>query len=686
MLKRLLPIILALSLGGCGEEAAPERPAPTAGDYIETGDLEALQGHRVLRILLTPQSGPKSEELALAEAFARSLGLEARPIQVNAFDELIPALLEGRGDLIAANLTVTSQRRKQLAFASPIAYIREQLVARADDPISELAQLKGRRIAVREGTTHFKTISNLKRLYPHMEVEPLSSQMPPEAAIEALAAGTIDLTVADSNQLGPLLEQRDDIRVALDLGRIHAVAWGMRPDASALLDAANRWLSERQLALDERERYTGDLDSIKKRGVLRVLTRNNAATYFLWRGEMLGFDYELVKRFADSQGLRLEVVEPPDHRSLIPWLLEGHGDLIAAAMTITPERGELVAFTRPYHRISQVVVSRADDPLSSLEELAGRSITIRRSSSYWNTLEALRDQYDFELLEASEEVETETLIRSVAAGEIDLTVADSHILDIEMTWESGLRAAVTINGEAEHGWAVRQGEKKLLAALDAFLDKEYRGLFYNVTYQKYFQDLKRIRDTQAERIDRADGRLSPYDDLVRKYAGRFGFDWRLIVSQMFQESRFDPNARSWVGALGLMQVMPRTGQSLGLGNLRDPETGIHAGVAYLEKLMKKFETDLPAGERTWFALASYNAGRGHVQDARKLASRKGWDPNRWFDHVERAMLLLSQKRYARQARYGYVRGEEPVAYVREIRDRYMAYLAMEQRAALTDRR
>ncbi len=679
MLTRLLPLFLIMLLTACGDDGAPRRTV-TQGDYIESGDLEALREHGVLRILITPQAGPKGEELALAEAFAASQGLEPRLIPVGGFDELIPALLEGRGDLIAANLTVTAKRRERLAFASPIAYIRELLVARADDPIDALEQLKGRRVAVREGTTHLETVSRLKRLYPHMEMERLSAQMPPEAVIEALAAGTIDLAVADSNQLATQLEGREDIRVALELGRVRAVAWGLRPDADALLDAANRWLSERQLALGERESYSGDLESIKKRGVLRVLTRNNAATYFLWRGEMLGFDYELVKRFADAQGLRLEVVEAPNHRSLIPWLLEGRGDLIAAAMTITPERGELVAFTRPYHEISQVVVSRADDPLESLQQLAGRSISVRRSSSYWHTLEGLREEIGFELLEAPEEVETEELIRAVAAGELDLTVADSHILDIEMTWGDNLRAALTINGMAEHGWAVRREETRLLAALDAFLKKEYRGLFYNVTYQKYFQDLKRIRDAQAGRLELADGTLSPYDELVRKYAGRFGFDWRLIVSQMFQESRFDPRAKSWVGALGLMQVMPRTGRSLGLDNLRDPETGIHAGVAYLEKLMKGFETELPAGERTWFALAAYNAGRGHVQDARNLAAKKGWDPNRWFDNVERAMLLLGQKRYARQARHGYVRGEEPVNYVREIHDRYQAYLALDGRA------
>jgi membrane-bound lytic murein transglycosylase F len=172
------------------------------------------------------------------------------------------------------------------------------------------------------------------------------------------------------------------------------------------------------------------------------------------------------------------------------------------------------------------------------------------------------------------------------------------------------------------------------------------------------------------------GELSPYDDLARQYAERYGFDWRLIVSQMYQESRFDPNAKSWVGALGLLQVLPRTGKELGLENLRDPETGLHAGVKYLDWLMRRFEPDLPVAERTWFALASYNAGVGHVRDARRLARQLDMDPDRWFNNVEKAMLLLANQRYARKARHGYVRGHEPVNYVREIRDRYLAYIKL----------
>ncbi|HKJ77034.1 MAG TPA: transglycosylase SLT domain-containing protein, partial [Gammaproteobacteria bacterium] len=401
-------------------------------------------------------------------------------------------------------------------------------------------------------------------------------------------------------------------------------------------------------------------------------------TYFLWRGELLGFEYELVKRFAEQQGLRVAVVVPPNRKALLEWVREGRADLAAASLTITDDRkGNGIAFSRAYHKVSELLVTRKDDAdLQSLADLNGRTVVVRRSSAYWDTLERLREEndLDFELKAAPEDLETEQIIARVAKGEYDLTAADSHIVDIELTWRDDIRSAFALGDPRPHGWAVRSANSKLLQAVNAYLKKEYRGLFYNVTYKKYFENPKRIRLQAETRADRgADGALSPYDELARKYAQRYGLDWRLVVSQMYQESRFDPTAKSWAGALGLMQVLPRTAKELGLTDLRDPETGLHAGIRYLDWLRKRFEPELNVADRTWFALAAYNAGVGHVRDARRLARKKGWDPDRWFDNVEKAMLLLSQKKYARQAAHGYVRGREPVNYVRQIRERFQAY-------------
>ncbi|MEZ5476598.1 MAG: transglycosylase SLT domain-containing protein [Thiolinea sp.] len=162
--------------------------------------------------------------------------------------------------------------------------------------------------------------------------------------------------------------------------------------------------------------------------------------------------------------------------------------------------------------------------------------------------------------------------------------------------------------------------------------------------------------------------------MFRKYAEQFNLDWRLLAAQAYQESRFDPEAESFAGARGLLQLMPKTARSLGYTRLDDPEISIKAGTHYLDWLRRRFpELTLPE-EKLFMVLAAYNAGIGHVQDARRLAKELGKDPDRWFDHVENAMLLLSKKKYYRDARYGYVRGDEPVRYVREIRERYLAYV------------
>ena len=212
-------------------------------------------------------------------------------------------------------------------------------------------------------------------------------------------------------------------------------------------------------------------------------------------------------------------------------------------------------------------------------------------------------------------------------------------------------------------------------ALNEFLDREYRGLLYNIIYAKYFKDPRRIARHRSERAKELRA-LSPYDDTVKQYAARYDFDWRLILAMMYQESRFNPGASSFAGARGLMQVLPGTAGEMGFDNLYDPEESIHAGVKYLAWVRERFEPELSVRDRMWFTLAAYNAGSGHVRDARRLARQQGWNPNVWFGNVERAMLLLSRPQYAQAARHGYCRCGEPVRYVRDVRSRYNAYVAM----------
>ena len=684
--------LLSLFFLGCGTEENPKEasnssPFVAAPTYIETGDLSSMKSRGFLRVLTLPHSSvehlprqgfPHNLEEELLESFASSRNVKLTQVTVDGLPKLIPALLEGKGDVIAANFSVTPERKEKIKFSVPVAIVREQLITRqSDDTVHNPADLKGRTVVVHRASSFWDTVLGLQQQFPAIKLQEAPAHLDSEQLLDGVAEGTFDVSVADSNLMKAVLTYRSDLRPAFDLTKEHPVAWAVRPQSKELLAALNKFLNEAKLTRQRPNVSRGDFESIRKHQVLRVLTRNNPATYFLWQGELHGFEYELARHFAKQHKLRVEMVVPPNRHDLIPWLLEGKGDVIAASMTITPDReAQGVLFSRPYFMASEIVVTRAGEPedgLTNPEDLAGRTIVVRPSSSYWQTLEGLRGKgIALKLQAAPEELETEEIMAKVARGEYDLTVADSHLLDIEMTWREDIRAAFPLGDPKPQGWVVRSFNPQLHKAINQYFKKEYRGLFYNVTVEKYFKNSRKIRKHVEFRSSRT-GQLSPYDEVVKKYAVEFGFDWRLLVAQMYQESRFDPQARSWAGAVGLMQVLPRTARSLGFSAIRTPEDGIHAGVKHLQWVRERFESELPVEDRMWMTLAAYNAGHGHVIDARRLARKLGLNPNRWFEHVEKAILLLSKRKYARTARHGYCRGSEPVKYVREIKRRYEAY-------------
>jgi len=676
-------------------EDADASPGTAQASYIETGDLASLKERGKLRVLIPagqrgrgylPRKGyPLDFEMEVASKFAESQGLEPVWVYVERREDLIPYLLQGKGDLIAANMLVTEERRERVAFSVPLTTVHEQVVVRQGDDVDAPEDLAGRSVAVQWSSASRNTLEALREEHPELTLHVVPETLAPVEILDRMETGIYDTAVARSNLVGAIRSYRSGLRAAFNLSDERAVAWALRPGAEALRKELDLFLNREGLVNSpSKPVYKEDLPEIKERKVLRVLTRNNATTYFLWRGQLLGFEYELMRRFADKHGLYLQMVVPPSRQDLIPWLLSGQGDVIAASMAITEQREEYgLAFSKPYNEVSEVVVARAgEEGLDSPADLAGRSVVVRRSSAYWQTLERIRDNgIDFYLKAAPEEMEDEAIIARVAQGEYDLTVTTSNILDVELTWRDDVEAAFSLGEPVPQGWAVREEDARLLRALNKFIDKEYRGVFYNITYDKYFKDPRRILKHVNVRADAVEGgALSPYDDIVRTYAERYGFDWHLIVAMMYQESRFDPDAKSPFGALGLMQVLPRTAEQFGFSNLLDPDEGIHAGVKYLAWLRERFQEDLPIRERMWFALASYNAGLGHVRDARRLARRLGLDPKRWFDNVERAMLLLSKPEYAREAHNGYVRGRETVRYLRQIRTRYRAYVDLREAA------
>jgi len=653
-------------------------------------DLSQIRFRREFRVLTLPRPtsrdrvpgavGTPARHRALIEKFADEQFLIPRWITVERREDLVPALLRGEGDLVAAGLRIDDFRGAGAAFTVPLGTQRAVLVSRAADALSAPGALAGREIALRARSPFWPQLNRLRREAPGVRVRILPDDLPREVVLQQVQSMSLDLAALDPGPIELGAGTWADLRAHPRFSGNAHVAFGLRPEALELKAALDDFLTREQLARREPVRRTDDLDGIARSGALRVLTRNNAASYFIWRGRPLGFEYELMGKFADEQGLSLEMIVAESRAELIPALQRGEGDVVAAGLAITEERlASGVAFTRPYKESYETVVTRAGDGLRTAADLAGRRVTVRRSSPAWTLLERLRaDGVAVELEAAPEDLETEAIIERVANGHYDLTVADEHSVKVALTWRDDVRAAFALEGPVPVAWAVRGDNPELREALNAFIEREHRQVFYNVIYARYFENPRRIRAHVEQRADDklVGGRLSPYDEIVRRHAAKYGFDWPLIVAVMYRESRFDPRVESWAGARGLMQLLPVTAKRFGVTDLDDPEASILAGVRMLDWLFQQFEPELPVKDRTWFALAAYNAGLGHLLDARRLARDEGLDPDRWFDNVEQAMLLLSKPLYYRKARHGYVRGIEPVTYVRDIRDLYNAYRSM----------
>ncbi len=649
-------------------------------------ELAAIQTRGELRILVwqspdapLPRIGSIGDSHRHAAAdLARDLGVKPRFINACDYSTLFDKLIAGEGDLIADHLTITPTRSATVQFSNPLGMETQRLVTRTDEAgsITNILDLKGRSIAVPRGTTLAQSVRELQKLEPSIDLFELPSDLSTDAILDMLTSRLIDLTMADGHIVREIEAYRDDVRGSMVVRPEAPVAWAFRKESRALAAAANRLITNRHMIADHIEFDTGDLAAIQARGTLRVLTRNSASCYFLWRGQLMGYEYEMVRHFAEQLGLYLDVIVPHTQEELIPMLKLGRGDLIAGFLTDTPgRRAKGVTFSRPYHAADELIIARKTDAPTTRAALAGRTIVIREASSYWETAAELRATgLDIIIKTAPPSMETEEIIGQVAAGVYDLTIADSHIYEQERSFYPSIYAAMPVKANVHHGWAVRPGNTNLLAAINAFWDREYRGEYSNLIYQRHFaRPVSPITPSHARAEVLPKEVISPYDTLIRTAAERHQLDWRLVAALLYQESQFDPAATSWMGARGLMQLMPETARDMGVTRILDPAQNITGGVDYLAWLRRRFEPALDTGERLWFAIAAYNAGLGHVQDARRLATQRGLDPNRWFDHVERTMLLLSKPEFANHARHGYVRGKEPVAYVRAIRDRYKGY-------------
>jgi len=435
-----------------------------------------------------------------------------------------------------------------------------------------------------------------------------------------------------------------------------------------------------------------DLDNILEKDTLFVLTGYNAYSYFIYKGQPMGFEHDLVQKLAENLGITPVFILVNSISDMFILLNEKKGDLIAFNLTITKERTEKLAFVNYYNTTKQVLVQRKPDNWRRMMshkiekelirdpvDLIGKTIVVRSASSYIPRLKNLSEEIggDINIVEAEPELTIEELIEQVANGEIDYTISDENIALLNEASHKNIDAKTDISLSQRIAWGVRKSSTELLDTINYWLDSIKSTEYFAVTYNRYYKNRYAYkRRVTSEYLLLKGGKISGYDELIKESAQKLNWDWRLMTSQMYQESQFKPNVKSWAGAVGLMQLLPSTAKMYGITNLYDPKSNIKAGtkfLIYLDKYWTEFIED--STERIKFVLASYNVGRGHIDDARRLAEKYGVNPNVWEDNVEFYLLQKSKSKFYNDkvVRNGYCRGKETVKYVREIFERYEHY-------------
>jgi len=434
-----------------------------------------------------------------------------------------------------------------------------------------------------------------------------------------------------------------------------------------------------------------DLEQIRERGKLVALTDYNSISYFIYRGEPMGFQFELLQEFADYLQIELEIVTENDLSLSFNMLNDGRIDLMALNLTVNNERREMIKFTHPISQTRQVLVQKRPENwrqmtideidrlmVRSLLDLSDKTVYVQTESSYAQRMKNVQSEIGDTIHIVEVPMEVEELIKLVADGEINYTVSDENIALVNRTYYPDLDLRTAVSFKQNLAWAVRiSGSDQLLEELNKWIDGFTKTSRYANLYAKYFKNSRSKHIVSSDYYSLSSGKVSSWDPYLKRYSDSINWDWRLLASLVLQESRFDPDVESWAGAYGLMQLMPATGDQFGIDIYSSPENNIRAGIKYIQWLQELFRDKVAdEQERIKFILASYNVGPGHVLDARQLARKHGRDPEVWDNNVAYYLRRKSDPEYYHDpvVEHGFCRGEEPFNYVIEIMDRYNHYV------------
>lgn len=434
-------------------------------------------------------------------------------------------------------------------------------------------------------------------------------------------------------------------------------------------------------SLSKEETYLLDLQGIQNRGFIRAAVDNNSTGYYIYRGRRMGYEYELLRDLAKRLNVQLHLVMVSEIDAAFDYLHEGKVDLIAMNLEKNMERSEKTSFSLPLGKMSTVLVgNNSSGKITSWDQLASDTIYVREGAVYKTQLCHLKDSLQLNYTIISTPDHEETLIDQVVEGKIKWTIADQNIAQVNATYYDGLDISWKVQKEGDVSWVVRDNSPKLLTSLNDWLEDKQKRFIPDV-YAKYFLNSKNSYfRTNSPFSSLAGNQISVYDDIIKDGAEQLGWDWRLLASLVYKESRFDTTATSYAGAQGLLQLMPVTLERFGVENPNDPSQSLMGGVRYLRYLDKFWMERVPdTSERLKFVLASYNIGHGHVEDAWRLTMKFGENTQTWAD-VSKFLELKSDPDYYRDpiVKSGFAKGHLAVNYVKDVMSVFESYKALVQ--------
>lgn len=414
------------------------------------------------------------------------------------------------------------------------------------------------------------------------------------------------------------------------------------------------------------------LEKIRSDGRLYVLTRSGPTTYYHGPSGYTGFEYNLAKAFADELGVELVIQEETNLAIQLASLGGPKAHIAASGLTITDDRKAKVRFGTPYFEVSQqVIYHRRNQRPASVADLLGRDLLIVANSSHSERLRQLRKEYPALRWRERNDLEMLDLMEMVHTGELDYAVVDSNSFAINRNLYPNVQAAFDLSEPQQLAWAFpKLADSSLYDAAEAFFSRIKEDGSLAALTERYFKPNEIFNDGGAELFaERIEKRLPQWEDYLRTAGAEYGIDWRLLAAISYQESHWNPRARSHTGVRGLMMLTLVTARELGIANRVDPEQSITGGARYFRQIYDRLPAGIQGADRLYMALAAYNVGSGHLEDARQLTEAHGDNPNRW-DDVKRYLPLLAKPNFYKQTQYGYARGWEPVIYVERINEFY----------------